>query len=144
MVIGLLACLTLLVGCAPKVELPWMTDLPAAQEKAKTENKMVLLDFTGSDWCGWCIRFNNEALDTQKFKDYAATNLVLVELDFPHMKAQSDELKKANEALSKRYNVSGFPTFVVLNKDGKEIGRQVGYEEGGAKAFIAQIEGLIK
>src|SRR6185369_1411948 len=124
--IGLLACCALLlnVGAA---ESEWMTDLPKAQAKAKAENKTVLMDFTGSDWCGWCIKFNKEVLHTSEFKDYAAKNLVLVELDFPRKKPQPDALKKANEALAKQYKASGFPTFVVLNKDGKEIGRQEGY-----------------
>ena len=136
--IAVLACWTLIQVQAG--ELKWLTDLPAAQAQAKAENKMVLLDFTGSDWCGWCIKFKGEALDTTEFKDYAAKNLVLVEVDFPRKKPQSDEVKKANEALSKKFKADGFPTFVVLNKDGAEIGRQDGYEKGGAKAFIALLE----
>jgi protein disulfide-isomerase len=125
-------------------ELAWTTDVPKAVAKAKAEDKLVLLDFTGSDWCGWCIKFKNEALDTKQFQDYAEKNLVLVELDFPHKTAQSNDLKNANHALATKYNVTGFPTFVVLNKDGREIGRQEGYQEGGAKAFIAEIEGFKK
>jgi len=118
----------------------WLTDVPAAQAQAKSENKVVLMDFTGSDWCPWCIKFRKDILDTQEFQDYAAKNVVEVELDYPNKKAQSDDLKKANAALKDKYNVSGFPTLVVLDQTGKEIGRQVGYEEGGAKAFIAQLE----
>jgi thioredoxin-related protein len=125
-------------------ELSWSTDLPQALAKAKAENKSVLLDFTGSDWCSWCIKFKKEAIDTKEFQDYAAKNLVLVELDFPQKKQQPDELKAANQALGKKYNVEGYPTFVILNKDGKEIGRQVGYKEGGPKAFIAEIDGFKK
>lgn len=136
--IMLLACCALLKVTA--AEQNWMTDLPKAQAKAKAENKMVLMDFTGSDWCGWCIKFKKEALDTQEFADYAAKNLVLVEVDFPRNKPQSADLKKANEALGKKYGVDGYPTFVVLSKDGKEIGRQVGYSPGGAKAFIAKLD----
>ena len=63
------------------------------------------------------------------------TVLVLVELDFPRRKPQTAEVKKANEALSVKYKVDGFPTFVVLSKEGKELGRQDGYKDGGAKAF---------
>jgi thioredoxin-related protein len=136
--IMLLACCALLKVSA--AEQSWMTDLPKAQAKAKAENKMVLMDFTGSDWCGWCIKFKKEALDTPEFADYATKNLVLVEVDFPNKKPQSDELKKANKALASKYGVDGYPTFVVLSKDGKEIGRQVGYEPGGAKAFIAKLD----
>lgn len=121
-------------------ETTWLTDLPKAQKQAKAENKIVLMDFTGSDWCGWCIKFRKEVLDTDEFKAYAAKNMVLVELDFPKKKAQSDDLKKANKALKAQYKINGFPSLVVLDKDGKEIGRQVGFAEGGPKAFIAKLE----
>lgn len=121
-------------------ESTWLTDLPKAQAQAKAQDKMVLLDFTGSDWCGWCKKFKKEVFDTSAFQDYAAKNLVLVEVDFPNQKPQSEALKKANQALKTKYDIHGFPTLVVLNKDGKEIGRQVGYSKGGPKAFIAKLE----
>jgi protein disulfide-isomerase len=125
-------------------EATWLTDLPKAQAQAKTENKIVLMDFTGSDWCGWCIKFKKEVLDTAEFQAYAAKNVVLVELDFPHKKVQADDLKKANAALNQQYKINGYPTLVVLDKDGKEIGRQVGYSEDGPAAFIAKLEGFKK
>ena len=118
----------------------WLTDLPQAQTEAKAENKIVLMDFTGSDWCPWCIKFKKEVLDTPQFQQYAAKNVVLVEVDYPRKKAQADGLKKANAALKDHYKVDGFPTLVVLDKNGKEIGRQVGYEDGGPSAFIAKLE----
>ena len=65
-------------------------------------------------------------------------------VDFPHKKPQSDELKAANKALGEKYNVDGYPTFIVLNADGKELGRQVGYAPGGPEAFIAQLQGFSK
>jgi thioredoxin-related protein len=137
----------LLLACCALTEVraaepQWTTDVPRAVAQAKTDNKMVLLDFTGSDWCVWCMKFKKEALDTADFNNYAAKNLVLVEVDFPRQKPEPDGLKKANKALAGQYKVDGFPTFVVLNKDGKEIGRQEGYEPGGAKAFIAKIDGF--
>jgi thioredoxin-related protein len=122
----------------------WLTDLSAAQAKAKAENKMILLDFTGSDWCGWCIKFKKEVYSTPEFAEYAAKNLVLVELDFPHEKPQSDELKKANKALQQKYKVRGFPTTVILNGGGEKLKDFVGYQEGGPGAFIAQLEKLKK
>jgi thioredoxin-related protein len=121
-------------------ESTWLTDLPKAEAQAKAESKIVLMDFTGSDWCGWCIKFKKEVLDTAEFQDYAAKNVVLVELDYPSKKVQSAELKKANAALKDQYNIHGYPTLVVLDKDGKEIGRQVGYSKGGPQAFIARLE----
>lgn len=125
---------------AHAAEAVWLTELPQALAQAKSEHKMVLLDFTGSDWCGWCMKFKKEVLDTPDFQDYAAKHVVLVELDFPHKTEQTAELKKANAALKAKYEIRGFPTLVVLDQDGKEIGRQVGYEKGGPKAFIAKLE----
>jgi protein disulfide-isomerase len=125
-------------------DLNWSTDLPKAQAQAKADNKMVLMDFTGSDWCGWCKKFDKEALSTDKFADYAKAHLELVVVDFPREKPQSDALKAANKALGEKYGVNGYPTFVVLNADGKEIGRQEGYAPGGPEAFIAQLEGFSK
>ena len=121
-------------------EREWLTDVPKALDRAKAEKKVVLLDFTGSDWCGWCKRFDKEVFSTTEFKEFATKNLVLVEVDFPHQKKLGPELKKANDGLKNKYNVDGFPTFVVLNGEGREIGRHVGYLEGGPKAFIAKLE----
>jgi len=131
-------------GCvwlqAQAADLTWSTDLPKAQAQAKGDGKMVLMDFTGSDWCGWCVKFDKETLSTDKFADYAKAHLELVVVDFPNKKPQSDALKAANKALAAKYGVDGYPTFVVLNADGKEIGRQVGYAPGGPEAFIAKLE----
>jgi protein disulfide-isomerase len=117
-------------------------DQPKVLERAKSEKKMVLLDFTGSDWCPWCIKFDDEVLSTGKFRDYAATHLTLETVDFPDSKPQSDALKQANQDLKNKYNVDGFPTFVLLDSDGRELGRQVGYRPGGPDAFIAELEGF--
>lgn len=124
--------------------LPWGTDLPGALNQARSDNKMVLLDFTGSDWCPWCIKFDHDVLSTGEFADYAKSKLVLVQLDFPRTKPQSDDLKQANAALAKRFNVDGYPTYVLLNPAGNELGRQVGYREGGPDAFIAELDGFSK
>ena len=97
----------------------WLTDLPKAEAQAKAENKIVLMDFTGSDWCGWCIKFKKEVLDTPEFQAYAAKNVVLVELDYPNKKVLADDLKKANAALKSQYKISGYPTLVVLHHNGE-------------------------
>jgi protein disulfide-isomerase len=132
------------IGCVwlqtQAADLNWSTDVSKALAQAKADKKMVLLDFTGSDWCGWCIKFDKETLSTDKFADYAKSHLELVVVDFPNHKAQTDALKAANKALGEKYKVDGYPTFVLLNADGKEIGRQVGYAPGGPDAFIAKLE----
>lgn len=132
--------LTLLACRGSAAELNWVTDLPKAQEQAKKEGKMVFMNFTGSDWCGWCIKLKREVFDTKEFAQYAAKNLVLVEVDFPRQKKLSPEQKKANDALQEKYRAEGFPTIVVLNKNNKEVWKQVGFMEGGAKAWIAKLE----
>lgn len=121
-------------------ELPWATDLPKALAQARAANKIVLLDFTGSDWCVWCMKFEDDVLSKSEFAAYARTNLELVLVDFPNTKNQSDALKKNNDELQTKFKVDGFPTYVALNADGKEIGRQVGYLSGGPQAFIAELE----
>jgi thioredoxin-related protein len=117
----------------------WGTDFEAAKALAKKQGQPILLDFTGSDWCGWCIKMKKESLDQKAFTEFAAKNVVLVELDFPNKKAIPEATKKQNDALKKQYKVNGFPTFVLVDADGKELGRHVGYLRGGPDAFIAKI-----
>jgi thiol-disulfide isomerase/thioredoxin len=119
----------------------WGTDIPAAFRQARSEHKNVLLDFTGSDWCPWCIKFDEDVLKQEAFMSYAETNLVLVRVDFPRHTELPPELKAANDAASKRFNVDGFPTYILLSPDGKELGRQVGYREGGPAAFTSELDG---
>jgi len=138
--IGLIACWALLQAGAE--ELQWLTDLPKAQAQAKKENKMVMMDFTGSDWCGWCIKLKKEVFSTSEFAKYAKDNLVLVEVDFPHKKELPEEQKKANEALQQKYNVDGFPTIVMLDGEGKKAGTIVGYLP--EKEFLAKLGELKK
>ncbi len=136
-----LAATALLALAASAAEGPWLTSLPDALAQAKKDNKIVLMDFTGSDWCGWCIKMKKDTLDKPAFTGWAAKNAVLVMVDFPNSKPQTAELKKANEALKKKHGVQGFPTYVALDASGKEIGRQVGYLQGGPDAFIKKLEG---
>ncbi|MCS7090058.1 MAG: thioredoxin family protein [Verrucomicrobiota bacterium] len=109
----------------------WLEDLPQALEKAKAEKKQVLVNFTGSDWCGFCIRLKKDVFDGKEFAEYANKRLVLVEVDFPRKKQQSEARKSANEKLSNQYKVEGFPTLVLLDANGKELRRMVGYSGGG-------------
>lgn len=134
-------CAVLALVQAKAAELDWQTDLPKAQAQAKTEKKLVMLDFTGSDWCGWCIKLNKEVFSKPEFAEYAKKNLVAVEVDFPNKKKLSPEQKQANAALAKKYEIKGYPTIIVLNSEGKKVG-ELGYQAGGPKAFIAELEKL--
>jgi thioredoxin-related protein len=124
-------------------ELKWYTDVDAALNVAQQEHKAVLLDFTGSDWCPWCVRLKHEIFDQPEFAEFAGDHLVLVELDFPRQKPISHEQSVANHALAEKYQISGFPTVIVLNNDGSTAG-QLGYMEGGPAPFDAKVAGFLK
>jgi thioredoxin-related protein len=129
-------------AAAPQTDTSrWITDHPKALEIAKAENKLVVMNFTGSDWCGWCIKLDKEVFSQRKFKDYAAKNLVLLKLDFPQSKSQSTSEKKQNKQLAEEYSIKGYPSVIVLSSDGKKVGK-LGYMEGGPDAFIQRLETL--
>lgn len=137
----LLTFATVMVAVAVNAaDATWLTSLPEAQAKAKAENKLVLIDFTGSDWCPPCKALHKNVLATKEFEDYAAKSLVLVELDFPRKKEQSEELKKTNRALAKKFEIEGYPTIIVLDASGKELHRAVGYSGADAKEYVAELK----
>jgi thioredoxin-related protein len=117
----------------------WFTDAQAAQAKAKDENKLVLLDFTGSDWCIWCQRLKRNVFDDPEFAKYAQSKLVLVEVDFPQHKTLPEAQQQANARLKKTHRINSYPTIILLDPDGNRIGR-MGYVFGGASSFIAKLE----
>ncbi len=118
----------------------WLTDFSAAKQQAVSENKKLLLDFTGSDWCGYCKLLDAEVLNTSAFKDFAK-DFILVRIDFPRSTELPPALKQQNDALAQQFQVSGFPTLVALNSSGNEITRQTGYEPGsGPRAYLAQFK----
>jgi thioredoxin-related protein len=102
------------------------------------------MNFTGSDWCGWCKKLQKEVFATKEFEQYAKANVVLVEIDFPDKKPQTQQLKAANEALQGKFKAEGYPTIVVLDKDGKEVWRQGGYLAGGPAVWIEKLNAAKK
>jgi protein disulfide-isomerase len=143
-VLPLAIALSAVLAVTAQADATWQTDYRKAQEEAKANHRLLLVDFTGSDWCGYCIRFNREVLSKTQFKDYASKNLVLLEVDFPRAKQQSMSLREQNQRLAEEYQIEGFPTIVVLNGDGHKIWRFDGYFPDGADAFIAELEKLRK
>jgi thioredoxin-related protein len=107
----------------------WQTDYEQALAAAKAAKKCVLLNFTGSDWCGPCIQMKKVVFSKEAFLNYAQTNLILVEIDYPRRKALPEEVTKQNERLLHQYGIdrSGFPTVILLNPDGKILGQLEGY-----------------
>ncbi|MGE9269684.1 MAG: thioredoxin family protein [Verrucomicrobiales bacterium] len=122
----------------------WGTDWEAAKAQAKKEDKPILINFTGTDWCGWCIRLEKEVFSKEAFKDYAKENLVLLEIDFPRKKEQSAELKAQNKMLDKKFGVEGYPTIFLLDGEGEKISEDIGYREGGAEAYVAYLKSLLE
>lgn len=120
--------------------LTWLTSLPDAEAQAKKENKLVLIDVCGSDWCINCKELDEDVFQKPQFINYARTNLVLVQVDFPQKIKQPPELVAANVAISNQFAVKGCPTLLALSPDGKVLWNQPGYLDGGPRAVIAQLE----
>lgn len=130
-------------------ELKWYTDVKEAITVSNKEKKPLLMFFTGSDWCGWCIRLQNEVLKTAEFKKWATENVVLVELDYPRRTPQAPELKNQNNELQQAFGIQGFPTIYFTSaesKDGKVNFKglgQTGYVAGGPTAWLTVAEGIV-
>ena len=131
-------------------ELTWETDINKAIKVSNKTKKPMLLFFTGSDWCGWCIRLQKEVLKTPEFAKWAKENVVLVELDYPRRTPQSDAIKAQNNGLQQTFGIQGFPTVwfaTATQKDGKPsftgIGN-TGYVAGGPSAWLAVADGILK
>jgi len=114
----------------------WSTSYAEALTTAKAENRRILIDFSGSDWCHWCKVMDEEVLSKQAFKDYADKHLVLLLADTPR-KSLPEELTRQNDALKRRFHIDGFPTFLVLDSEGNELDRRSGYVRGGPSNFIS-------
>jgi len=131
-------------------ELTWHTDLTKAINISKAEKKPIMLFFTGSDWCGWCIKLQKEVFKTPEFTKWAQEKVVLVELDFPRKTALSPELKSQNDQMKQMFQIRGYPTVWLVqpeDKEGKINFRQLGksgYVAGGATAWITAIEPAFK
>ena len=139
----LLAAALVMTAVSARGDIAWLTDYEKAKRQAKADHKMLLLDFTGSDWCGWCMLLRKEVFSKPEFHEYANKNLVLMEVDFPRAKEQSKDVRLQNENLAQQYGIGGFPTILVLNAEGKVVGA-LGYIQGGAAAFISELEKLRK
>jgi protein disulfide-isomerase len=144
LLLGLAAAICLSASGVALADSSWETDLKKAQETAKTQKKLLFIDFTGSDWCGYCIRLDRDILSQPQFKEFASKNLVLMEADYPRRKVQSDAITEQNKRLAHQYNIQGFPTILVLNGEGQTVWRYDGYFPDGPEAFIAALEKLRK
>jgi len=131
-------------AASAEAKASWMTDLELAKAKAQAEGKDLFIDFTGSDWCTWCIRLDNEVFAFQPFYDYADKNFVLVKLDFPRGPgAITEEQKTHNNAVKTHYGsvVQGFPTILLADAEGRAYAR-TGFEFGGPTNYVTHLTGL--
>ncbi len=113
----------------------WTVGWKQAAEAAAKANKPILANFTGSDWCSWCIKLEDEVFSTPEFAAWAKEKFILLKVDFPNQTALPADLAKDNQALAEKYEILGFPTVILLSANGTEIGR-LGYEAGGPKLWI--------
>lgn len=145
-------CLFVFLGMFQLVsaqELTWHTDINKAIELATKENKPLFLFFTGSDWCGWCIRLQNEVFKKPEFATWAKKNVILVELDYPRKTALEPSLKAQNDEMQKIFSVTGYPTvwFVKPQKTPNGINLQqmgkMGYLAGGTPSWLLAADRII-
>jgi len=113
----------------------FVTDYKLALMLSKESKRPILADFTGSDWCGWCIKLKSEVFDTKEFKEWASKNVIMLEVDFPQGFKLEDKLKAQNDELQNKFKISGFPTVLAINDKGAKIG-QLGYQAGGPSVWI--------
>lgn len=142
LVLSFVLIAALFIGCkkaGTSDNLNWETNLEVALQKAQKENKAVLVNFTGSDWCIWCQRLSNEVFSQKEFEEFANDNLILVKIDFPKNIEQSMETKMYNNQLAQRFGVEGFPTIFILNKSG-QVTLQTGYQPGGPINYINHLK----
>ena len=115
----------------------WVEDFQTALDLAEKQNKDLLLDFTGSDWCGWCIKLKKEVFDQEAFKKKAPEHFILVEIDFP----RKTPVKAANKELGSIFEVQGYPTIILTDPQGRAYAR-TGYQAGGPEKYLEHLAEL--
>lgn len=121
---------------------PWLNNLDKAEQIAKTEHKLILLNFSGSDWCIPCMKLRADIFNADAFMDYAKDNLILVNADFPRKKKNElpKEQQKENDALAAKYNPEGkFPFTILLDSNGNKLKVWDGYYSQGPDSFVDEI-----
>jgi thioredoxin-related protein len=139
--LGALAAFPAVATAADEIE--WIADYDQAAQVAEKQGKNLLVDFTGSDWCGWCVKLHNEVFAKEEFLNAAKKDFVLVALDFPRSEEAKAKVPNArrNDELAKKYEVQGFPTILLMTPSGEVFGR-TGYQPGGAEKYVAHLNDL--
>jgi protein disulfide-isomerase len=159
LILAMIFLLTATLGCAKEnikdvettagmdvatlAEVEWIEDYDFALQQANDQDKVVLINFTGSDWCGWCKKLVKEVFSQPEFAKYASDNLVLLKLDFPTtFKELPQDVQMKRVELQEKYQVKGYPTILLVDSQGDVIA-QTGYQQGGAGEYVKHLEGLI-
>lgn len=141
--IAVMAVLVLLAGTTTWAGEAWGTDFEAAKKQAAETGRPIIADFSGSDWCGWCIKLDKEVFSKGEFAAYAKDNLILFLADFPARKAQPAAVKEQNIKLAEEYQIAGYPTVLLLDAKGKVIAK-TGYQPGGAEKYVTHLKSLLE
>lgn len=121
----------------------WFTNYDEALKQAKSSSQPMLLFFTGSDWCGWCSKLDEEAFNTKEFADAASNKFVFVKIDYPLYSAQDPQIKTQNKQLQQKFSVRSFPTVILFDaQQNQQIG-QTGYKAGGGKQYASHLSKML-
>ena len=121
----------------------WHLKVDKAFAEAKEKGKPVLVNFTGSDWCPYCIKLEDEVFAKKPFEDWAEENVILLKCDFPRSFQQPDSVKQQNNALAQKYGISGFPTVLLIDSTGNILARS-GYLRGGSANWVEELKAQLK
>jgi len=117
----------------------WEKEFAIAKSRAKNENKCIIIDFTGSDWCMWCKKLDSEVFSKEEFKKFAKEEIICYKADFPKRTKIDPGLEKINKGLAQQFQVQGLPTVIILDPDCKKIGK-TGYKKGGVAKYIKHLK----
>jgi thioredoxin-related protein len=126
-----------------KLKPIWLTKYTDALKYAKKFDRPILVNFTGSDWCGWCVKLKKEVFDKKEFKEFASTDVILFEADFPNRKKQSAAIKGQNKKLKEKFGITGYPSIILLNSKGEKI-TKTGYKEGGPVKYVEMLREMLE
>ncbi len=126
----------LLGASAVRASEGWLTRMDEALAAAKQQDRLILVNFTGSDWCPPCMKLKGEVLSAPAFQQHAQESLVLLEVDFPRRRELSPEQRNHNQELAARFGIEAFPTLLLLDSDGKVLDRMVGFPKGGLDGVL--------
>ncbi len=121
----------------------WFQSFEQAAVAAQATGRPILMDFTGSDWCGWCIRLDQEVFSSAEFKAWAQNRVVLLKVDLPRQTPQPPALRQHNENLRAKYQIDSYPTVLFVDALGNKIGEAV-YEPGGPQVWTQKADQLLK